>query len=399
MKDSDELIRHGMAIAVHAAASPDRVAIASGHGDRTWAELNGRANQVVRGLRRRGLRAGDAVALMCSNRPEFVEVYAATLRAGLRLTPINHHLTGAEAGYIVGDCDARALIGDARFADAVTEAAPPQLDVKIAIGGPIEGFESYDDVVAAEDSTDIDDPKAGAVMYYTSGTTGRPKGVHRRDRPGPSRTLAAAQRSGYTTESVHLCTGPLYHAAPLGISMVVPFGAGAAVALMDGWDAEETLRLIEAHRVTHTHLVPTMFHRLLALPEDVRARYDLSSLESVMHGAAPCPIAVKRRMIEWFGPIITEYFAATEGGGTLVDAATWLRKPGTVGRPDPPETVLVGDDDATPLPAGEVGLVWFQAPEVGRFEYYKDGAKTAASYRGNYFTLGDMGYVDEDGFL
>jgi len=179
----------------------------------------------------------------------------------------------------------------------------------------------------------------------------------------------------------------------------VPLGAGASVVLMDGWDAEETLRLIAAHGVTHTHLVPTMFHRLLALPDDVRSRYDLSSLQSVMHGAAPCPVTVKRRMIEWFGPIITEYFAATEGGGTLVDAATWLQKPGTVGRPDPPEAVLVGDDDAKPIPVGEVGLVWFQAPEVGRFEYYKDGAKTAASYRGNYFTLGDMGYVDEDGFL
>ena len=399
MPDRDELISNGMAIAVHAAERPDGAAIVSEHGDRTWAELNRRANQLVRALRRRGVAAGDAVALLCSNRPEFAEIYAATLRAGLRLTPINFHLTGAEAGYIVGDCDAKAFIGEARFAGAVAGAAPAGVDVRLAVGGPIEGFEPYEDALGAEDGGDIDDPEPGAVMYYTSGTTGRPKGVYRRQRAGPSRTLAAAARTGYTTESVHLCTGPLYHAAPLGISLVVPLAAGAAVVLMDGWDAEETLRLIDKHGVTHTHLVPTMFHRLLDLPDDVRARYDISSLQSVMHGAAPCPVAVKQRMIDWFGPVITEYFAATEGGGTLVDSRTWMEKPGTVGRADPPEAVLVGDDECRPLPAGEVGLVWFEAPKVGRFEYYKDGDKTAAAYRGDYFTLGDMGYVDDDGFL
>src|SRR5438477_1602910 len=243
--NKDELINHGMAIAVHAAATPHRVALVSEHGDRTWAELNGRANQLVRALRRRGVGAGDAVALLCSNRPEFAEVYAATLRAGIRLTPINFHLTATEAGYIVGDCDAKAFIGEARFSAAVAGAAPAALPVRMAIGGPIEGFESYEDALAAEEGGDIEHPEAGAVMYYTSGTTGRPKGVFRRQRAGPSRTLAAAQRSGYTTESVHLCTGPLYHAAPLGISLAVPLGAGASVVLMDGWDAEETLRLIE----------------------------------------------------------------------------------------------------------------------------------------------------------
>jgi long-chain acyl-CoA synthetase len=399
MTDRDALISRGMAIAVHAEAVPDRVAIVSGNGNRTWSELNQHANQLVRALRRRGVRTGDAVALMSSNRPEFVEVYAATLRAGLRLTPINFHLTADEAGYIVRDCDATAFIGDARFADAVAGAPPADVAIRLAIGGTIEGFESYDDALATEDGTDIVDPEAGVVMYYTSGTTGRPKGVYRRERAEPSRTLKAAMATGYTTDSVHLCTGPLYHAAPLGMSVVVPLGAGATIVLMDKWDPEATLRLIEEHRVTHTHVVPTMFHRLLALPEDVRDRYRVSSLRSVMHGAAPCPIPEKTRMIEWFGPVITEYFAATEGGGTLVDSATWMQRPGTVGRCDPPGEVIVADNDAEPLPARQAGLVWFKAPAVGRFEYYKDPTKTDEAYRGDYFTLGDMGYVDDDGFL
>jgi long-chain acyl-CoA synthetase len=167
---------------------------------------------------------------------------------------------------------------------------------------------------------------------------------------------------------------------------------------MPEWDPEQALRLIERNRVTHTHMVPTMFHQLLALPDEVRARYDVSSLRNVLHGAAPCPIGVKQRLIEWLGPVVNEYYAATEGLGTWVDARTWLQKPGTVGTPAPVDQVVVADEDANPRPAGEVGLVWFKASEVP-FEYFKDPAKTEASYRGNYFTLGDMGYVDDDGFL
>jgi long-chain acyl-CoA synthetase len=167
---------------------------------------------------------------------------------------------------------------------------------------------------------------------------------------------------------------------------------------MPAWDPEDALRLIQHHRVTHTHMVPTMFHQLLALPDEVRARYDISSLRNVLHGAAPCPVGVKQRLIEWLGPVVNEYYAATEGLGTWVDARTWLRKPGTVGKPVPADQVVVGDEDANPRPAHEVGLVWFKASEVP-FEYFKDPAKTDATYRGSYFTLGDMGYVDEDGFL
>jgi long-chain acyl-CoA synthetase len=168
---------------------------------------------------------------------------------------------------------------------------------------------------------------------------------------------------------------------------------------MDGWDPEETLRLVQEHGVTHSHLVPTMFHRLLALPEDVRSKYDLSSLRFVIHGAAPCPVSVKKALIDWLGPVVYEYYAATEGGGTFVDSETWLTKPGTVGKPFHPDLLKILDAEGDPLPANEVGTVYMRAPSTGRFRYYKDDAKTEGSYRGEFFTLGDHGYLDDDGFL
>jgi long-chain acyl-CoA synthetase len=221
--------------------------------------------------------------------------------------------------------------------------------------------------------------------------------VHRR--PASELENRTYKLYGYRAGDVHLCTGPLYHAAPLSISMILPLATGTTVALMERWDAAHALALIERHRVTHTHMVPTMFHRLLALPDETRRRYDLSSLRFVLHGAAPCPVAVKQRMMEWLGPVVHEYYAATEGIGTVVDAATWLSKPGTVGKPNPPEQVIVGDDQGQPLPAGSVGLVWLLAARGNPFRYFKDDVKTAGAYRGEYFTLGDMGYLDDDGFL
>ena len=260
----------------------------------------------------------------------------------------------------------------------------------------IDGYEDYDDAVAAEPGHDLDDPALGSQMLYTSGTTGRPKGVFRDEASLATAVMLA--RAAYRDGNVHLLTGPLYHAAPLLFSMNAPLIAGVPVVIMPAWDPEDALRLIERHRVTHTHMVPTMFHQLLALPDDVRARYDVSSLRNVLHGAAPCPVGVKQRLIEWLGPVVNEYYAATEGLGTWVDARTWLQKPGTVGKPVPEDQVVVADEEANPLPPGEIGLVWFKASEVP-FEYYKDHAKTQSSYRERHFTLGDMGYIDDDGFL
>ncbi|HEX5096894.1 MAG TPA: AMP-binding protein [Acidimicrobiia bacterium] len=394
----------GMLPAVWARHQPAKTALWSEAGDRTFAALNANANRLVRALAARGVQPGDGIALMCSNRPEFVETLDAAQRSGLHLTTINWHLTGEEAGYIVDDSDASAFVADARFADAAARAAKlaPNLKARFAVGGDIEGFERWEAALAPEDGADPDNPVVGGTMLYTSGTTGRPKGVRRK--PDPRATLVAGRTTMYDAQQhVHLCTGPLYHAAPLAFSLAHPMSHGVPVVLMDGWNAEDTLRLIEERGVTHTHMVPTMFHRLLSLPDDVRARYDISTLIFVIHGAAPCPVQVKQRLIEWLGPIVYEYYAATEGAGTLVGSAEWLAKPGTVGRVTPPDHVRILDADGNEAPRGTAGTVYLKAPgaDGSRFEYYKAPEKTAGAYSstGDYFTLGDVGYMDDDGFL
>jgi long-chain acyl-CoA synthetase len=397
-----EAFRVGMTPAFTAARTPDLMCVVSDAGDRTFGELNAHANQLVRVLRARGLVAGDAVALMCSNRPEFVETYAATMRAGFRLTAINWHLQADEAGYIVRDCEAKAFLADARAAEVAAAAAEglPASVLRVAIGGSIPGFQPYEALLAEHAPEDIDDPVFGSTMLYTSGTTGRPKGVTRpRAAQQPTvvmRGVTAPMKSG---ESVALCTGPLYHAAPFAYNLAQPLHRGVGTVLMDRWDAEQTLRLVERHRVTHTHMVATMFHRMLALPDEVRRGYDLSSLQLVIHGAAPTPVHVKQAMMEWIGPVLFEYYAGTEGGGTSISAEDWLARPGSVGRPIQGRVLEILDDEGRALPPGEVGRVFFHAPEAGGFEYYKDPEKTASAYDGNRFTLGDHGYVDEEGYL
>jgi long-chain acyl-CoA synthetase len=403
---------HGLLLSWWAARIPDRPALITTSGDRTFAELNANINRLARALRARGLEVGDSVALMCTNRPEFIEVLLAAQRVGLRLTPINWHLTGEEAGYIVENCEAKAFVAAASLGDAAVVAASGGGPggggdggsdlVRLAVGGSLPGFESYEEAIAASEGSDIDDPVQGTQMLYTSGTTGRPKGVHRP--PGALSALAGVNLCGYDEDfahsvDAHLCTGPLYHAAPLAFSVALPLLYGVPIVIMEQWDPAETLRLIEQHGVTHTHMVPTMFHRLLALPDDIRAKYDLSSLRYVIHGAAPCPIAVKQALIEWLGPIVVEYYAATEGFGTLVDSATWLAHPGTVGRPIVPELVKVADETGTAVPRGEVGLVFLRSQAAARFDYYGDADKTEGAYRGDYFTLGDVGYMDAEDYL
>jgi long-chain acyl-CoA synthetase len=389
-----------------AAADPDRLAVVDAEERTTsFGELAAASNQVAHALRALGLRRGDAVAMVMPNDRAFLDLYLATLQTGLYLTCVNFHLTGPEIAYIANDCEAKALVVHERFATAGTAAAEElgfPATARIAVGS-IEGFRALDALAADQPSSAPAERSAGQTMLYTSGTTGRPKGV-RRPLPDGSPDDAAAGGSMLGMlfdvqpgEGVHLVAGPLYHAAPLA------FGTGAlhlghTLVLMDRWTPERTLDLIERYRVTGSHMVPTMFHRLLQLPDDEKARHDTSSLRSVIHAAAPCPVEVKRRMIEWWGPVIFEYYAATEGGGTYVRPEHWLEHPGTVGQPFPGAQVKIFDDDGNELPAGEPGTVYMGSP-LGSFEYYKDEEKTRSARRGGLFTVGDIGYLDEDGWL
>ncbi|HVY34688.1 MAG TPA: AMP-binding protein [Caulobacteraceae bacterium] len=399
----EQWMGQGMAVAVHARRMPDKAAVLSPNGNLTWSQLNARANQLVRALRARGMGDGDAVALLCHNGPEFIEVWAACQRGGFRLTAVNWHQSAEVVGYVVDNCDAKALVASARFASAAITAAEmsPQVEVKLAVAGEIAGFESYDAFVKKESAENIADPIFGSTMLYTSGTTGRPKGVFRRTRPvGSQLTNIVNETAAWKPETdLALVTGPLYHAAPLGINLVIPVNAGVGVLLMDKWDAEHTLWLIQHHKATHTHVVPTMMHRMLQLPEETRKQYDVSSMRWIIHGAAPCPAHVKQQMMDWFGPVIHEYFSSTEGGGVYIGPHDWLRKPGTVGKAVPGVDIKILDFDGNPVPQGQEGLIYVKAPATGRFEYYKEPGKTDSSYRGDWFTLGDMGKLDAEGDL
>ena len=326
--EMEDWAQHGMLTAWHAGRLPDALAVQSSYGQRTWQQLNARINQLAYRLRESGLAAGDAIAVVTKNRPEFIEALYAAYRTGIRFTPINFHLKGEEIGYIVDNCEAKAFIADADLGGPPVEAIAntPNVLVKLSVGGDLEGFERMDAYLSGAPESNIENPQIGSRMLYTSGTTGRPKGVYRENAEvelpawddGPLGYLPGVDRN--------LCTGPAYHAAPLAFDINRPLTSGAGVVLMDRWDAAEALRLVEAEQITHTHMVATMFHRLLKLPESVRSAHDISSLKLVVHGAAPCPVHVKQAMIDWFGPIIWEYYAATEGGGGfLVGSEEWLK--------------------------------------------------------------------------
>ncbi len=369
-------------------------------------ELLASCNRLVHGLRSLGLEKGDCVAAVIPNGRAMVELYLATCQAGWYLSPINHHLTAPEIAYIVGDSEAKAFVGGERFgpscAVAMDELDFPK-EARFAVG-EIEGFRSYAELLAGQPETLPEDRAAGAVMNYTSGTTGRPKGVRRPLPPLDPDTVAALFTGflamfGIQAESgnVHLVGSPLYHTAVLvfaGCSMHM----GHPTVVMDKWKPEDFLALIEKYRATTSHMVPTQFHRMLHLPEEVRAKYDCSSTSNMVHAAAPCPIEMKLAMLDWWGDSIYEYYAATEGGGTLVTPEEWRRYPGTVGRPWPTSDIKIYDDDGNELPAGEHGTVYMKQSQ-GDFEYHKDKEKTRKSRRGEYFTVGDIGYLNEDGYL
>ncbi|MBT9470707.1 MAG: AMP-binding protein [Phenylobacterium sp.] len=391
----------GMTTAVWAKVHPDKAAVVDPDGKiTTFAQINATANKLTRLFRQHGLVAGDSLALACSNRAEFVAVQAATLRSGLRITPVNWHLTADEIAYIIKDCEAKVLVGEARVATLPAAAAEcPGLVLKLAVGGPIEGFQDYEAAIASLDGADITDPVLGNQMMYTSGTTGRPKGVFR---PAPVITPQAMYvLRGYDPEtSIQLCAGPAYHAAPLAFDIRAAMGAGVPLHFIDKWDSELVLRTISEQKVTHLHMVPIMFQRLLALPPEVKAKYPIDHVKYIVHGAAPCPPEVKQAMIEWFGPILSEYYAGSEGGaGFTITSEEWLKKPGSVGKRPALLQVRILDEAGADLPAGTPGGIYHQLPPGGGFTYFKDEAKTAANRVDGFFTMGDVGYFDEDDYL
>ena len=372
----------------------------------TYGELYATANRIVHGLRDLGLAAGDGVAAVLPNGTEMVALYFAAMQAGWYLTPINHHLVGPEIAYIVDDCEAGAFVGHERFGEPCRVAADAfalPADRCFSVG-QVAGFRPFSQLTDGQPDTRPDDRTAGAPMHYTSGTTGRPKGVRRRlSGADPD---AAAATGGFLLRlfgtqphagNVHICGSPMYHTAVLAFASTA-LHLGHPVVLMDRWTPELMLELIERHRATHSHMVPTQFHRLLAVPEETRTAYDTSSLRSMVHAAAPCPVEIKQRMLDWWGPVIYEYYAATEGGGTVVTPEQWLERPGTVGLPWPTSEIRILDDDGRDVPTGEVGTVYMKLGQ-GDFEYFKDRDKTDANRTAGFFTVGDVGYLDGDGYL
>jgi long-chain acyl-CoA synthetase len=393
----------GMMSSIYAELKPNAVAVYGKSSKRTFKELNANANRIVAALARAGVTSGDHIALACGNSVEFIEVLAAVWRSGLRLTPINWHLSAPEVAYIVGDCQAKAFICHADFAAAGIASLNDNLCIKLAIGGEIEGFASYEAALAAESDADPAEPVHGTTMMYTSGTTGRPKGVYRARTMTMPPSWGEGSPKGYRiNDDVNMCCGPAYHAAPLAFDIAQPLSAGVTIVLMDRFDPEGWLATIEQYKVTHTHMVATMFQRILALPKEVREKYDLSSLRHILHGAAPTPPEIKRAMIEWLGPILVEYYAASEGGGNfMINSEEWLKKPGSVGKLIPEFGTRIVDEQGADVKPGEVGVIYFPHSPLARFEYYNDKEKTKAAELagGSHFTVGDMGYVDEDGYL
>jgi long-chain acyl-CoA synthetase len=369
----------------------------------TFGQLAGRAHQLVHALRARGLGTGDIVAYALPNDIDILWWQLALQEAGMHAIALNPSLSPREIRTVIEHSGAAGLVLDHGYAQTADLVGASTARVKVAVGGELEGFETYDDFVRGHPTTLPQDRVFGTPISYSSGTTGKPKAIARGGPAGDPSVLADQMKlfgrafQFLPFDGVHLVSAGMHH----GGCQSFYHGAlnvGQALTIMGKFDAERTLRLIEEHRVTTTYMVPTQFVRLLRLPDDVRTRYDLSSLKVVVHSAAPCPVDVKRQMMDWWGPVIWETYCGMEGAAAIAKPHRWLERPGTVGRAVRGMGIKILDDDGNELPPGETGHVYLE-PEAPMFEYRGDPELTRAVHRGRAFTLGDVGFLDEDGYL
>ncbi|HWX64750.1 acyl-CoA synthetase [Bradyrhizobium sp.] len=392
---------------IHARTQPNKIAYQmAGTGKAiTYRELDELSNQGAHLFRALGLEAGDHIALLMENRLAFMEICWAAQRAGLYYTAISRYLTKDEIAYIVQDCGAKAFITSPKCAEQVRNlvTGAPGEPIFFMLDEAEPGFRSWDSEAIVQPVSPIADEVAGYDMLYSSGTTGRPKGIKKAfegkpiDWPNPLLMTLCADMCGMGNDSIYLSPAPLYHAAPLRFNMMA-ITLGSSSIIMERFDAEEFLELVEKHKATQSQLVPTMFVRMLKLPEEVRSRYDISSLKGAIHAAAPCPVDVKAKMIDWWGPILIEYYAGSEGNGvTVCSSQQWLQHRGSVGRAVVGKIRILDEHDAE-VPVGEIGAIYFADAPV--FSYHNDPEKTKRAYNARgWSTLGDVGYLDQDGFL
>lgn len=395
----------------YADSKPTEPALVDEFGSTNWDDFNARVNRLVHALRNAGLTTGDTFSVLSGNRREYYEAFAAAAHGGWLLAPINWHLVPAEIAYVLADSGSRAFFVDARFAETgvatLAHADCPSLDAAVMFDGNAEGFEHYEDFIASAEPAEPEEQSLGGPMFYTSGTTGKPKGV----KSGLSQTGSPVEMlkmigeglSGMLSmpsEGRTLVVGPIYHSAQWAFSFL-PLLAGSSVIMRHRFDAAETLSLIDEHEITNIHLVPTQFIRMLRLDEEQKQTFSGKSLEIVWHGAAPCPPDIKKMMIDWWGPVISEYYGSTEGSiVTTVDSHEWLTKPGTLGKPTPMMEVMVIKEDGSRATTGEPGQIYVKNAMGTDFEYHNDPEKTKnAHLEPGVFTFGDVGYLDEDGHL
>jgi fatty-acyl-CoA synthase len=394
----------------HALRHPAKPALINGSTGAvlTYGDIDERSMRLAQCLHAAGLRRGDRIAIVMENNMRYLEVCWAALRSGLLIAPVNRYLTADEAAYIVADSQARVVVSSLAMRELAAGLSDrmPGCERRLMVDGTIAGWESYESAIAGHPAARLADEWMGATMFYSSGTTGRPKGILRAQQGGRvaegmnAARLQQLARYRMSPDTVYLSPAPLYHAAPLGYCQSVQF-LGGTVVMMERFDPLHALELIERYRVTHSQWVPTMFVRMLKLSDEERSRHDLSSHRVAIHAAAPCPVDVKRRMIDWWGPIIEEYYGASEGNGvTAISSREWLDHPGSVGRAIV-GTLRICDDAGAELPAGEDGLVYFERDQIP-FEYHNAPEASAGARHPRHptwTTVGDIGHMDAEGYL